>query len=197
MVRAAERRGLTSIVRVPRNEPSTFLKFLDTGAQGAQVPNVNSAAEGECAIQAIKYQPRGRRGLGSVRAADFGQCGSFNQYVQEANAETMVVLQVETPQAAHATREIARLEGVDVVFIGPTDLSNSLGHPGELDHPEVAAALEQIISGVLDSPAALGILAPNADQARTWRNRGARYIATPLEALLSWGVRDFLRSARQ
>ncbi len=99
LVRAADVRGMTPIVRVPTNQPATILRLMDTGALGLHVPWVNSAAEAEAAVRSVKYHPRGQRGLAGVRAADYGQAGTLADYTQHANAETLVVIQVETAAA--------------------------------------------------------------------------------------------------
>ncbi len=196
MVRAAELRGVTPIVRVTTNLSAIILRFMDSGAHGLHVPWVNSAAEAEAAVRAVKYQPRGARGLASVRAADYGQAAPLGEYVQQANAETLVVLHVETTQAMEQLPQIAAVDGVDVIFIGPTDLSHSLGFPGQAQHPTVQAAMQRIAETVANSSAALGIMVGNAAAARQWRDRGAQYIAVGLESLLSPAAREYLREAR-
>jgi hypothetical protein len=103
MVRAAELRDVTSIVRVPTNQAPAILRLLDTGAQGAQVPWINTAPEAEAAVRAIKYHPRGVRGLAGVRASDYGLAGTLAEYTDRANRETLVVLQVETSRPAPAS----------------------------------------------------------------------------------------------
>jgi 4-hydroxy-2-oxoheptanedioate aldolase len=196
LVRAAELRGVTPLVRVPANQPAIILRYLDTGAYGLHVPWVNSAAEAEAAVRAVKYQPRGQRGLAAVRAADFGQTMPLSDYVARANAETLVVLHVETVQAVAALSDMLAIDGVDVLFIGPTDLSHSLGYPGQPQHPEVQAVMQQIAAQVAQSDKALGILVQNADAAREWITRGARYIATGVEALLAPAMRNYLERVR-
>jgi 4-hydroxy-2-oxoheptanedioate aldolase len=197
MVRAAEVRGVAPLVRVPTNAPPIILRLLDTGALGVHVPWVNSGAEAEAAVSAVKYHPRGNRGLAGVRAAGYGQAGSFAQYVQQANAETMVVLHIETAEAVERLPEIVAVDGVDVIFIGPTDLSQSYGVPGQTDHPSVQRAIDRIVEVVAGSPAALGAMVGNAAAARQWRERGARYLAIGLEALVGPSAREFLRGARE
>lgn len=192
MVRAVELRRVTPIVRVTRNEPSIILRFLDTGAQGLHVPMVNSAAEAEAAVRSVKYCPRGTRGLAGVRAADYAQGISFKDYVRQANAETVVVIQLETTRAVESLREIVEVEGVDVFFIGPLDLSHSIGVPGQLQHPSVEASVQRITEIVLKSKAVLGVLADDVTAAQQWRKRGARYIVTGLESLLAGATRSFL-----
>lgn len=196
LVRVADLRSVTPLIRVPTNQPHVILRFLDTGAQGVQVPMVNSPAEAERAVRAVKFAPRGNRGLGSTRAADYGQTAPFHEYVKVANAETLLILQVETVEALGEVMDIARTDGVDVVFIGPTDLSVSLGVPGQPQHPRVREATDRIAAQVAQAGKILGALASSADSAREWRQRGARYIVTNLEAILVPGVRRYLEEVR-
>ena len=195
MVRAAELQGVTPMVRVPVNQPHVILRFLDTGAQGLHVPMVRSAVEAEAVVQSVKYQPRGSRGLAAVRAADYGQSMPFCDYVRQANAETLVVAHIETEDAVEFLPQIARVDGLDVAFLGPTDLSNSLGIPGEMQHPKFEATCRQFIEALSGSTVALGVMVPNADAARHWRARGARYIAVGLESVLTPACRSYLKSA--
>jgi len=196
MVRAAELRNVTSLVRVTTNQPPTILRLMDTGVQGVHVPWVNTVVEAERAVRSVKYHPVGNRGLAGVRAADFGQAGSFGDYIQRANSETMVVLQVESPEAIDALPAIVKMEGVDAIFIGPTDLSHSLGLPGQLQHVTVQSTIQKIVDVVVPSQVALGIMVANAQAARDWKERGARYIVTTLEAVMAPAVKDYLKVVR-
>src|SRR5580765_7304429 len=182
-VRAAELHDVAPLVRVTTNEPSVILRFMDTGAQGAHVPMVNSADEADQAVRAIKYGPRGSRGLAASRSAGFGQLGSYDEYVARSNEETLVVVQIETPAAVAAVPEILAVDDVDVVFLGLTDLSQALGVPGQTTHPDVERAARAVAEKVSASAAALGVLVGNAAAAVEWRERGARYIAVSLEGL--------------
>lgn len=197
MVRAAELRDVTPIVRVPTNQPAVILRFMDTGAHGLHVPWVNAGPEAEAAVRAVKYQPEGMRGLAAIRAADFGQRAPFREYTAQANAETLVVVHIETREAVDRLEEIVAVEGVDVVFIGPTDLSHSLGVPGEVQHPLVQAAIDEIVTTVAGRDLALGIMVGSAQAAHEWQRRGARYITIGLEALLAPAMRSYLAAARQ
>jgi 4-hydroxy-2-oxoheptanedioate aldolase len=198
MVRAAEGLDVTPVVRVPTNQAHIILRMMDSGAQGCQVPWVNSGAEAEAAIQAIKYGPRGRRGLaGVVRPADHGQRGTLAEYVQQANQETLSIIQVETATAVDHLEDIVKVPDVDVVFIGPTDLSNSLGLAGQLGHPTVQATIERIFDVVLSNSGTVGIQVPNAETALKWKARGARYITIQLETLLRPGIQAYLGAVRQ
>ncbi len=196
LVRAAELRGVTPIIRVPTNQPHVILRLLDSGAGGLHVPWVNTAAEAEAAVRSIKYHPRGIRGLAGVRAANFGQAEPLAEYVRQANAETLVVIHIETIDAVRQLPAIVAIDDIDVIFIGPTDLSHSLGAPGQPQHPAVQAAMQEIVDLVTPTDKALGILVPNAASARQWRERGARYIATTIESILSPAAAEYLKTAR-
>ena len=127
----------------------------------------------------------------------YGQKMQYADYVEKANAETLAVIQVETAEAAKNIDSILEVPGVDVIFIGRTDLSHSLGVPGQVEHPSVVETVESIAKAVASSSAALGILVSNAQQAREWQARGARYIVTGLEAVLGPACRNYLEQARQ
>jgi 4-hydroxy-2-oxoheptanedioate aldolase len=198
LARVSELTGCTSIVRVPSNMPWMIGQVLDAGILGVQVPMINSGAEAITAAKAAKYHPHGTRGLAATRAANYGQILPFNiaDQVARANAETMVVAQVETPAAIDALPEILQVPEIDVIFIGPNDLSLSLGVPGEMRNPVVLDAFERIVSAVTKTDKALGILVPNAEAALEWQARGARYIMVVMEALLGPAVRGFLKTVR-
>jgi 4-hydroxy-2-oxoheptanedioate aldolase len=196
MTRAAELQGVTPIVRVPVNLPHVILRFLDTGAQGLHVPMVRSAADAEAVVQAVKYQPRGSRGLANVRASDYGQRSPLAEYITRANEETLISVHIETEDSVDRLGEIIAVDGLDVIFIGPTDLSNSLGLPGQLQNPKVQAALQRCVDAVAASDKALGIMVPNAQAARTWIDRGARYVTIGLEGLLNPACRNYLETVR-
>jgi 4-hydroxy-2-oxoheptanedioate aldolase len=197
MVRAAELRGVTPIVRATTNLAPTILRFMDSGAHGALIPWVNSAAEAEAAVRAIKYWPRGVRGLAGVRANDYGLSGGLGDYVAKANAETLVVVQIESTTAHDNIEEIAAVEDIDVIFIGPNDLAHSMGLPGQVRHPDVVAAMEHIGAVVGKSKAVLGLMATNAADAIAWQQRGARFITIGMDTLLAPAVRGYLSTVRE
>ncbi len=196
MVRAAELQGITPIVRVTTNQAPIILRYMDSGAQGLHVPWVNSASEAEAVVQSVKYYPRGVRGLAAIRAADYAQRGTFADYVRFSNQESLVVIHIETAEAVEQLPEIVKVDGLDVIFIGPTDLSHSYGVPGEPQHPTVQAAIDRIIETVAQSGLALGIMVGNAQAAQQWRERGARYITIGFESVLMPAVKSYLEKAR-
>jgi 4-hydroxy-2-oxoheptanedioate aldolase len=193
LVRAAELRGSAPLVRVPANQPHIILRFLDTGAVGVHVPLVSTAAEAEAAVCAVKYPPRGSRGLAGVRAAAYGT-EPLGEYVAQANDATLVVIQVETQLAVENVAEIAAVDGVDVVFVGPTDLSQAYGVTGQTTHPRLEQAFDAIAGAVASSPAALGTLVADEAGAQHWRERGAQYIAVTIDALVASRARSFLNT---
>lgn len=196
MVRGTDVRGVPALVRVPANEPPVILRFMDTGAIGVHVPLVSSADDAERAVRAVKYGPRGARGLTGVRAAAYGQRGPIAEYVERANEETLVVVQIETRAALEQVADIAAVDDVDVVFVGPTDLSHSLGVPGQLSHPVVEEAYRAIADGVRGSSAALGVLVADEAGAAAWRERGATYIAVTVDSLVVSSARALLAALR-
>lgn len=132
------------IVRIRSVDPDTVKFVMDSGAAGIMFPFVSSADSAEKAVKAIKYPPRGERGVaGIIRATDYGQ--NWKQYFDTANENSLVVVQIETEQAVHAADEIAAVEGVDVLFVGPLDLSVSLGCPGDFSQPKFIEALEHVV----------------------------------------------------
>ncbi len=196
MVRAAELQGVTPIVRVTTNQAPIILRYMDSGAQGLHVPWVNSASEAEAVVQSVKYYPRGVRGLAAIRAADYAQRASFGDYVRFSNQESLVVIHIETAEAVEQLPEIVKVDGLDVIFIGPTDLSHSYGVPGEPQHPTVQAAIDRIVEIVGKSGLALGIMVGNAQAAQQWRERGARYITIGFESVLMPAAKNYLEKVR-
>jgi 4-hydroxy-2-oxoheptanedioate aldolase len=198
LARVCELTGVTPISRVPANQTWMISRRLDTGIQGIQIPMVNSAAEAEAAVRAAKYAPLGIRGLAGARAANYGQKLPFSypEHVEFCNRESMVIVQVETAQSIEALPEIVKVPEIDVIFIGPTDLSLSLGYPGNIKHPVVEDALRRISDVVLPSDKALGILAVTAEATLEWQARGARYILSVFEALMAPAIRGYLKTVR-
>jgi 4-hydroxy-2-oxoheptanedioate aldolase len=174
-------------------------RHLDTGIQGIQVPMVNTGAQALAAARAAKYAPLGSRGLAGARAANYAQLLPFSYpaHIAKSNAETMVIAQVETQMAIDNLADIVATPEVDVVFIGPTDLSLSLGHPGDFKHPEVQAAFDQIVSVVTKSDKALGVLAASTEASLEWRAKGARYIMSVFEAIMGPAIRGYLKAVRE
>lgn len=190
--RAVDLRGTTPLVRVSSNRADVILRFLDAGAHGVQVPQLNSGEQAEAAVRSAKYRPLGTRGLSGGRMNDFGLTMPIDDYMQIANEQTLVIGHVESAEGVAHVTEFVSVDGLDVVFIGPVDLSQSLGHPGDLTHPEVVSAIDRVTNVVLDSDKALGIYAPDNDSAIEWMERGARYILTSVDRFVVDGASRYL-----
>ncbi len=197
MVRAAELADLGTVMRVAINLQQNLLRHLDTGVMGVQVPMVNNREEAERVVASTKYPPLGRRGLAGTRSSEFTVGISLSDYVQTANEETLVVVQVETREALANISEIAAVEMVDVVFLGPTDLSAALGYPGQATHPEVLAAIEGAGRAVLQAGKAVGTIARDVEAYKRWRGLGFQYMATGLTSFIADGGRAYLRPIRE
>ncbi|MCH7642604.1 MAG: 2-dehydro-3-deoxyglucarate aldolase, partial [Chloroflexi bacterium] len=129
---AAERHGMAAIVRPEVNRPDLIARYLDRGCMGVQIPHVITRADAEAAVRAVKFAPEGMRGLArGTRAGDYGFLGDGPDMVKALNDETLVCIQIEDREALDNLDEILEADGVDVFFVGPSDLSQSLGHPGD------------------------------------------------------------------
>ena len=195
--RAVELHDVTPLARVPTNLPHHILRFLDAGAHGVHVPWVNSAAEAERAVQSVKYHPRGVRGLAGNRSGDYVLNTSLDEAVALANRETLTVIHIETLQAVEAIEEYVTIDGLDVLFLGPTDLSQSMGLVGQKSHPRLRAAMDRMASVVAESDKKLGIFVGSLDDAEEWIDKGARYIVTGMEGFLKEGMGGFLSAVRR
>jgi 2-dehydro-3-deoxyglucarate aldolase len=151
MIIAIEQRGAIPLVRLAGIDPIQAKAVLDSGAAGVIVPMVNTKAEAELAVAMCKYPPMGFRGVGLARAQGYGV--HFDAYVQNANKDTLVIVQIEHIDAVNNIDEILSVPGIDGTFIGPYDLSMSLGIP----HPLVVAAKEKVLQAVLKKGLAAGI----------------------------------------
>jgi 2,4-dihydroxyhept-2-ene-1,7-dioic acid aldolase len=181
-------RGTASpIVRPAWNDTVLIKRVLDIGAQSVLVPYVQNAEEAERAVRAMRYPPAGVRGVAAAsRASNYGR---ITDYLKQANNEVCLLVQVETRSALQQLESIAKVEGVDGVFIGPSDLAASLGHIGHPQHPEVQKALEDAARRLkaLGKPA--GILTGNEAEARRYIDWGYTFVAVGADlGLLSRGA---------
>ena len=153
LLMAIEGRGSVPLVRLAGIDPIQAKAVLDSGAAGVLVPMVNTKADAELCVQMTKYPPVGARGIGLARAQGYGE--DFDDYVAHANNDGLLIVQIEHKEAVENIEEILSVEGIDGTFIGPYDLSMSLGVAGKLDHPDVLSAKKR----VLDATRAHGLVA--------------------------------------
>lgn len=148
------------IVRIPANDGWRFKRVLDAGAHGVMVPLVNTADEARAAAKAMHYPPRGVRGIAKFhRGAGYGV--HFDEYFAHAHERLLLVAQIETPAAIANIEEIAAVDGVDVLFVGPTDLTYNMGVPDQFEHPDYIAAQKRVVAAAKANGKAAGILVLN------------------------------------
>lgn len=170
---------ISAVVRPASNDTVLIKRLLDLGAQSLLIPYVQSAEEAEAAVRAMRYAPRGVRGLaGLTRASRFGKVES---YATRAEEELCLLVQVETAAALDRMEEIAAVDGVDGVFIGPADLAASLGHPGNTGHPYVVAAIEDALRRLAALGVPSGILSLDKSFARRCIELGTTFTAVGVD----------------
>jgi 4-hydroxy-2-oxoheptanedioate aldolase len=163
------------VVRPAWNDPVLFKRLLDIGVQTFVVPMIQNAAEARRAVSATRYPPAGIRGVSVATRAN--RYGRVKDYLKLAHQELCLHLQLETRAALQNLEAIAAVEGVDGLFIGPSDLAADLGHLGNSGHPEVRAAIEDAVARIRKTGKAAGILAPIEADARHWLDCGATFVA--------------------
>jgi 4-hydroxy-2-oxoheptanedioate aldolase len=179
-VRASGTTDMTPICRIPEISAALVGKCLDAGAHGLLIPQVKTAKDAEEIVRLAKYTPRGERGFCSaVRAAHFF---ASPDYRHRANDETMILLTIENKEAVENYGEILKVEGIDGILMGPGDLSYSLGHPGEWDHPEVKGTLQYLVKEACKQGVAAGMHVKTPEDAQFWFQQGARFFTYGIDA---------------
>lgn len=175
LIRASLASSILPIVRVTEVGVD-ISKALDIGAAGVQIPQITTAKEAEEAIKYGKYFPHGERGVCRfVRAANYSSKDRF-KYFKDAN-DTLVILQLEGQEAINNIDEILNVEGIDIIFIGPYDLSQSLGVAGQISHPKVEEKMKEIVNRCKENHILVGTFTDTIEQANKWRDLGVKYIS--------------------
>lgn len=191
MVMAAETAGVTPIARPSVNTYEAIGQLMDRGVMGVQAPHVNTADDARRAVEAVKYHPLGERGLAAgVRSASYGYGMSMSEYAEHANNETLVCVQLEEAEAVRNVNEIVQVPGVDVFFVGPSDLSQSLGYPGRPDAPEVRHAMDTVFATIAATGKISGS-AGNTQAIERYLDQDVTYLYTHLTTLLSTSAETF------
>jgi 2-keto-3-deoxy-L-rhamnonate aldolase RhmA len=196
MAMAAEASGITAIARPVSRRPEHILQVLDRGVMGVQVPHVITAQDARDVVAAVKYHPLGQRGLAAgTRSAVYDSHGTLADYVKAANDTTLIAVQIEDEEAVHNIDELLKVDDIDVFFIGPSDLSQSMGHPGNPKAPVVANAIDSCFKKMVAAHRVSGTPA-TAENVREVLNIGVRYIYTHLPRLLASSATSYLKNAR-
>jgi len=195
MLLACRGSSAAPVVRIRSVDPDTVKFVMDSGAAGVMFPYVSSVAEARRAVDCIKYPPMGTRGVaGAIRATTFGR--DWKQYFAEANDNSLVVVQIETPEAVEASAEIAAIEGVDVLFVGPLDLSVNMGCPGDFSQPHFVDALKHVVQSCNDHGKTAGILTKSGFE-QQHRELGFRFVALGADSLaVVQGLKNNLETLR-
>ncbi|MEM1546179.1 MAG: aldolase/citrate lyase family protein [Candidatus Methanomethylicia archaeon] len=175
--------NITPIVRIPWNDLVVIKRVLDIGAYGLVIPWVNSRSDVENALIACKYPPHGLRGVGPRRCIMYGAY-DIKKYYETFENELIIAIQAETRKALDNLEEIASVNGVDIVFIGPNDLSASLGIFREFNHPKFLEALSIVIKTCRKTDTTPGIMAYNLNQARKYIEMGFKFISIANDAVM-------------
>ncbi|MDR3522137.1 MAG: aldolase/citrate lyase family protein [Acidocella sp.] len=173
------------VVRIPWNDPIWIKRVMDAGAETLMVPFVQNAVQAEAAAQSMRYPPVGRRGVAAMHRAS--HYGADRTYLKTANDCAFLIVQLETPEAIANLPAIAKVPGVDALFIGPGDLSAAMGHIGEVGHADVQKALAAAVAPARAAGLPIGILAPNLDFAKQFIGYGYNFVAVASDLAMLTG----------
>lgn len=183
LIRTCELRGMTPIMRVTNMLESTVLRSLDIGAHGVQVPQVNDKKTAEMLVEYAKYAPRGNRGIAFPRAGDYGMT-TPSEYFEIANGETMLITHCENTLCLENLEEICAVPDVDVIFLGPYDMSQSMGIRGQVTHQRIEEAAEYLVKTCRAAGKAAGIFAGNGEAAKKRADQGFQYVTIGMDVTL-------------
>lgn len=177
LIRAADARDIIPVIRVSKNEPELILQALDIGAQAVQIPQICSKADALRAVESSKFYPIGKRGLCRfVRASGYSSAES-SEYFSAANKETLLIVHIEGTEGIENLADILEVEGIDVIFLGPYDLSQSCGVPGQVNHPEVNQKMQEAVRVSGKSKVVVGTFVDSVEDAQKWVKAGVQYIS--------------------
>lgn len=170
------------IVRSPSHDEVWLKKILDAGADGIIIPLVNSAEKAKEIIRLCKYPPEGSRSIGITRAQGYGM--NFQQYVKEANEKIAIILQMEHIDAVRNIESIVKVPGIDAIFIGPYDLSGSMGMTGQVNSPEVQQQIEILRNACINAGLPMGIFTADPTEVKSLLEKGYSLIAVGIDAMI-------------
>lgn len=177
MIRAAEARGITPVVRVTENSETLILRTLDIGAKCIQVPQICTKEDADKLVKATKFYPKGERGMCRyVRAAEYTNITSADHF-GSANDSITTIIHIEGMEGIENLTEIVQVDGIDVIFLGPYDLSQSCGVPGEVDHPKVVNAMKEAVETAKKYGKAVGTFTESPEKAKMWSDIGVQYVS--------------------
>ncbi|MBW4575098.1 MAG: hypothetical protein KME08_07425 [Aphanothece sp. CMT-3BRIN-NPC111] len=183
LCRAADCVGLAPVVRVRKNDAPQIQRALDIGSAGVQVPQIEIKADAEAAVRGAKYSPLGARGLSfATRAGLYTSAGT--QITDKMNEESLIVVHVEGKRGVENIEEIVSVPHIDVIFLGPYDLSQSLGIPGQVRDRRVIDLMQKCVSTIRNAGIAVGTFADNPEIAKQWIDTGVQYIGLGVDVAI-------------
>ena len=195
LICAAEYRNTVPLVRIPNGDYDMVLRTLDVGAHGIMVPQVNTAEKAAAIADAARYSPVGNRGVATVRASDYGFLQPVSEYFHLANERNLVIVQCENIAALPCLDAICAVPGVDVVFVGPYDLSSSMGQIGRVDYPSIRETVDLVLDTTARFGKIAGIFTKNVQEAAEYARMGFRFIIVGTDiACLGGGMRNLAQS---
>lgn len=196
-VRACDVANTPSVVRVPECRREYILRALDSGASAIQVPMIDTREKAEEVVRLAKYPPMGIRGTSfGHRSAKYGNLTDKADYLYHSNQNTKVIIQIENPKGVENLDEILEVEGIDIIFFGPTDLAVSMGYGSDLKHSEVKKTISQIKDKALDLNKKIGILGINIPDVKNYKNEGFTYLTTNFQSVYNPEAKRWLDSIR-
>ncbi len=171
----AKEAGIPALVRIPEPRREVILKCMEMGAKGLLMPNTETAEQARTLVSCAKYAPEGNRGVALMREhTSFRKPENVTSYMKQANDQTLLMVQIESAAGLENLNEILDVEGIDVAFVGPADLSQSLGIMGQMEHPDFVNALETIIRTADGKGKTSGIHVMDTKAVKHWQSRGMR-----------------------
>ena len=192
MILAAEARDIPALVRVGENDRQVILKYLDLGVSGVMIPQTNTPELAKEAVESMRYAPAGRRGLAGGRTFDYGMGMPMSDRVSAINDRVLSIIQFEHIDALPHIDAMLATPGLDVFFVGPTDLGQSMGFAGQTGHPDVEAVIQQVADTAKGRGVALAIVAADAETANRRIAQGFQMVVTNAPALLMRASREML-----
>jgi 4-hydroxy-2-oxoheptanedioate aldolase len=196
MAMAADASGITSIGRPRSNSTADIQSIMDRGVKGVQIPHISTREDAERAVAAVKFGPGAKRGLAAgTRPDNWGLGAKMTDFVETANKTSLVCVQIEDTSAVANIDDILGVGGIDVFFIGPSDLSQSMGHPGAPKAPPVAQAIDRTLERIREAGCTPGMPATSSTVSEVV-DKGCKYVYTHLPRLIGAGAIDFLQASK-
>ncbi|RXT07133.1 HpcH/HpaI aldolase/citrate lyase family protein [Ammoniphilus sp. CFH 90114] len=188
MVLAGYKQQIPLAVRTATQNPADLYRLMDMGVSMLILPRIDTAVQCQALLKGIRYNPRGDRGIGGpVRANDWGAIG-LDEHMKKAESNTLVLVQIESKEGLENLDEILQVPGIDIIYIGPLDLSQALGYPGQVEAPAVQEVIRSIAKKARNCGVAVGIHVSNQEQTAYWSTQGIQYFTIGMDVA-------FLRSA--